>query len=73
MELDHARLAMLAVLLSGAIGAGAGAGAGVYLNAHDGFSAVSIFAPFSTFWIGTGQAGQVVSKNLARLCTKVLE
>lgn len=40
VELDHARLAMLAVLLSGAVGAGAGAGAGVFLNAHDGFSAV---------------------------------
>lgn len=36
VELDHARLAMLAVLLSGAVGAGAGAGAGVYMNAHDG-------------------------------------
>lgn len=44
VELDHARLAMLAVLLSGAVGAGAGAGAGVYLNAHDGFSAVRLFS-----------------------------
>lgn len=41
VELDHARLAMVAVLMSGVVGAGAGAGAGVYLNAHDGFSAVS--------------------------------
>lgn len=40
VELDHARLAMIAVLMSGAVGAGAGAGAGVYMNAHDGFSAV---------------------------------
>lgn len=41
VELDHARLAMLAVLLSGAVGAGAGAGAGAALiNTHEGFSAV---------------------------------
>lgn len=42
VELDHARLAMLAVLLSGALGAGAGVPSSPSLiDAHAGFAAVS--------------------------------
>lgn len=55
VELDHARLAMIAVLMSGVVGAGAGAGAGVYMNAHDGFSAVRFSFPLrrtSTLVVG---------------------
>ncbi|CAM9735368.1 unnamed protein product [Ectocarpus fasciculatus] len=59
VELDHARLAMLAVLLSGAVGAGAGAGAGVYLNAHDGFSALADVA--RTPWLDPYVAGGILA------------
>ncbi|CAM9678072.1 unnamed protein product [Scytosiphon promiscuus] len=59
VELDHARLAMLAVLLSGVVGAGAGAGAGVYLNAHDGFSALAEVA--RTPWLDPYVAGGILA------------
>ncbi|CAM9669190.1 unnamed protein product [Ectocarpus sp. 12 AP-2014] len=59
VELDHARLAMLAVLLSGALGAGAGAGAGVLLNAHDGFSALADVA--RTPWLDPYVAGGILA------------
>ncbi|CAN0452554.1 unnamed protein product [Ectocarpus sp. 8 AP-2014] len=59
VELDHARLAMLAVLLSGAVGAGAGAGAGVLLNAHDGFSALADVA--RTPWLDPYVAGGILA------------
>ncbi|CBN75747.1 expressed unknown protein [Ectocarpus siliculosus] len=59
VELDHARLAMLAVLLSGAVGAGAGAGAGVLLKAHDGFSALADVA--RTPWLDPYVAGGILA------------
>eukprot|EP00752_Nemacystus_decipiens_P003421 g3165.t1 len=59
VELDHARLAMVAVLMSGAVGAGAGAGAGVYLNAHDGFSALAEVA--RTPWLDPYVAGGILA------------
>ncbi|CAM9522950.1 unnamed protein product [Ectocarpus sp. 6 AP-2014] len=59
VELDHARLAMLAVLVSGAVGAGAGAGAGALLNAHDGFSALADVA--RTPWLDPYVAGGILA------------
>eukprot|EP00903_Cladosiphon_okamuranus_P018669 g17183.t1 len=59
VELDHARLAMVAVLMSGAVGAGAGAGAGVYMNAHDGFSALAEVA--RTPWLDPYVAGGILA------------
>lgn len=43
VELDHARLAMLAVLLTGAVGAGAGVPSDAsFMDAQHGFAAVSV-------------------------------
>lgn len=48
VELDHARLAMLAVLLSGAVGAGAGVPPGAsFMDAQHGFAAVSAGPKFA--------------------------
>lgn len=54
VELDHARLAMLAVLLTGAVGAGTGMPSG-FVDAHVGFSSVrvaSVFIPFHLALVG---------------------
>lgn len=61
VELDHARLAMLAVLLTGAVGAGAGVPSDAsFMDAQHGFAAVSA-AFFS--------CGDVISRDSLPLAT----
>ncbi|CAM9703964.1 unnamed protein product [Pylaiella littoralis] len=60
VELDHARLAMLAVLLSGVIGAGAGAGVDAALTTtHEGFAALAEVA--RTPWLDPYVAGGILA------------